>query len=136
MTLTLTALGVFFFIQKSDPEAAKNIGWLPLTSLCIYIIAFALGFGPITWLMMSEVLSKEINSIVGPICGALNWSLAFVITATFTSISDGIGIGPTFWIFASLSGLGTLFVFFIIPETKGKSMTEIQRMLSGEKTID
>lgn len=84
---------------------------------------------------MSEVLSKDISTVVGPVCGALNWSLAFLITATFKMISDGIGIGQTFWIFAGLSLLGTIFTLLIVPETKGKSMAEIQRMLSGEKAI-
>lgn len=133
MTVTLTALGVFFYIQDNNPEQAENIGWLPITSLCVYMVAFALGFGPISWLMMSEVLSNEINAIVSPICGAFNWGLAFLITATLISISDAIGIGQTFWIFAGISLVGTIFTVLLIPETKGKSLTEIQRMLSGEK---
>lgn len=136
MTIMLIALGVFFYIQDTDKETAENIGWLPLTSLCIYIIAFALGFGPIPWIIASEVYSKEMSPIASPLSGAFNWGLAFVITATFNSISKGIGIGQTFWIFAGLSALGTAFVLFVVPETKGKSMREIQRMLNGEKVID
>lgn len=136
MTATLIAIGVFFYIQNNDEAAAKNIGWLPITSLCIYIVAFALGFGPVPWIIASEVYSKEISAIAGPVSGAFNWALAFVITATFNSISEGIGIGQTFWIFAGLSVLGTIFVIFVVPETKGKSLAEIQRMLSGEKIID
>lgn len=136
MTISLTALGVFFFIQESDSKAASELGWLPLSSLCLYIIAFALGFGPIPWLMLSEVYSKEVNAIASPLSGAFNWSLAFLITATFGTISSGIGIGPTFWIFAGLSVVGTIFVFLVVPETKGKSMIEIQRMLAGEKDVN
>lgn len=136
MTITLIALGIFFFIQASDAEAAASLGWLPLTSLCVYIIAFALGFGPIPWLLISEMLSKEVGTVIGPICGAFNWFLAFLITLTFTPISSAIGIGPTFWIFAVICLIGSFFVFFVIPETKGKSMVEIQRMLGGEKDVD
>lgn len=136
MTITLIALGVFFYIQDSDPESAKNMGWLPLTSLCVYMVAFALGFGPIPWLAMSEVLPKEISAIVGSVSGAFNWLLAFLITATFNSISEAIGIGQTFWIFAGFSLVGIIFVFLVIPETKGKSMADIQRMLSGEKVVN
>lgn len=136
MTLMLVALGVFFFIQDRDLETAKSISWLPITSLCVYIVAFALGFGPIPWLMMSEVLAKEISTVVGPVSGAFNWGLAFLITATFQMIKDSIGIGQTFWIFAGLSIIGTIFVLLVVPETKGKSMAEIQRMLNGEKAIE
>lgn len=136
MTLMLVALGVFFYILDNKPETADNIGWLPISSLCIYIIAFALGFGPVPWIIASEVYSKEISPIAAPVSGAFNWALAFLITVTFRSISNGIGTGQTFWIFAGLSLLGTIFVTLVVPETKGKTIAEIQRMLGGEKTIE
>lgn len=69
MSVTLLALGLFFFIQENDPEMAKNIGWLPITSLTIYIIAFALGFGPIPWLLVAELYSKDVNVIMSPVTG-------------------------------------------------------------------
>lgn len=45
MSVTLVTLGLFFHIQQRDPVLAERLGWLPVTSLGIYIIAFALGFG-------------------------------------------------------------------------------------------
>lgn len=135
ITLSLISLGAFFYIQDSDESMANNLSWLPLTSLCVFIIAYALGFGPVSWLMMSEVYSNEISAIASPITGAIKYFLAFVITLTFNSISNAIGIGQTFWVFAGFSVLGTIFVILVIPETKGKSLTEIQRMLSGEKSV-
>lgn len=133
MTLNLIALGVFFYIADNNPETAETLGWLPLTSLCVYLIAFAIGYGPVPWLMLSEIYSTEYNAFASPITGAFNWTLAFIITVTFGSISNAIGIGQTFWIFAGLSVLGTIFTFLFVPETKGKSMADIQRMLNGEK---
>lgn len=133
MTLTLISLGVFFYIADVDPETAAHLGWLPLTSLCGYLIFFAIGYGPIPWLMLSEVYSKEYNTVASPLTGAFNWTLGFLTTLTFGSISSAIGIGQTFWIFAAFSMLGTIFTFLIVPETKGKSINDIQRMLNGEK---
>lgn len=98
--------------------------------------SFALGFGPIPWIMSSEVYSKDISAISSPVAGAFNWTLAFLITKYFNTISNSIGIGQTFWIFTGLSLLGTAFVVFVVPETKGKSMAEIQRMLTGEKNFE
>lgn len=69
MSVTLVALGLFFFIQQKDPEMAKNIGWLPVTSLAIFIIAFALGFGPIPWLLVAELYSKDVNAIMSSVTG-------------------------------------------------------------------
>jgi facilitated trehalose transporter len=71
MSVTLLALGSFFHIQQKDPELAKSIGWLPITSLTIYIIAFALGFGPIPWLLVAELYSKEVQSVMSSITGEL-----------------------------------------------------------------
>jgi MFS family permease len=136
MTLMLVSLGVFFYIADNAPETAKSLGWLPLTSLCVYLIAFALGYGPVPWLMLSEIYSNEYNAVASPLTGAFNWGLAFVITLTFGSISAAIGIGETFWIFAGLSVVGTIFTFMFVPETKGRSMNDIQRMLNGEKIVN
>lgn len=48
-----------------------------------------------------------------------------------------MGDGETFWLFSGLTVLGTIFVFFVVPETKGKSLNEIQKMLEGDKeTVD
>lgn len=58
---------------------------------------------------------------------------AFVITKTFTNLKSLLGDGQTFWLFSGLSILGTVFVFFVVPETKGKSLNDIQKMLAGEK---
>jgi MFS family permease len=133
MTLTLIALGVFFYIADNDKKAAASIGWLPLASLCIYLIAFAVGFGPIPWLMLSEIYIKDYNAIASPLTRCFNWSLAFLITLTFGPISSAIGTGQTFWIFAGLSVVGTIFTFVLVPETKGKSMTDIQKMLNVKR---
>ena len=58
---------------------------------------------------------------------------AFVITKTFVDIVAALGQGGAFWLFSGLSFLGTIFVFFIVPETKGKSLIEIQAILGGNK---
>lgn len=136
ITVSLVALGVFFYIKDYDTGMAENLSWLPLMSLSVFIIAYALGLGPVSWLMLSEVYSKDINAIAAPISGAFKYFLAFLITATFNSMSDAIGIGQTFWIFAGLSAIGTIFVIAVIPETKGKSMADIQRMLNGVKQVE
>jgi len=96
-------------------------------------VTFSIGFGPVPWLMMGELFASDVKAIAAPLSGTLNWLLAFVITKTFTNLNSLLGNGQTFWLFSGLSILGTIFVFFIVPETKGKSLNEIQKMLAGEK---
>lgn len=59
-----------------------------------------------------------------------------MITKTFVNLKDAIGNGETFWLFSGLTVAGVIFVFFIVPETKNKSLNEIQKMLAGEKATN
>lgn len=84
---------------------------------------------------MGELYSNDIKGVAASAAGTFNWSLAFLITSTFTAMNETFGSGQTFWIFSAFCILGTLFVFFFVPETKGKSLADIQRILAGEKLI-
>lgn len=130
MTLMLMALGVYFYLLDVESDKTDSLGWLPLTSLCIYLVAYSVGYGPLPWLLMSEVYSKDCNAIASPITGFFAWALAFTVTSTFGYISDAIGIGQTFWVFAGLSFIGIFFSIFVVIETKAKSMAEIQKLLA------
>lgn len=130
-------LGVFFYLKfdapNKDEELVESLSWLPLTALCIFIVAFSLGFGPIPWLIAGEMCTPNIKAFVSATGGTFNWILAFVVTRTFVDMKAGLGEGGAFWLFGGFTCLGVLFVFFVIPETKGKSIDEIQRILNKEK---
>jgi len=133
MALSTTAIGVYFFLKDQDEESVANLGWLPVASLCVFMIMFSIGFGPVPWLMMGELFATDIKGFAGSIAGTTNWVLAFVITKTFKNLTEGLGSGPTFWLFSGLTVLGVFFVFFVVPETKGKSLNEIQQELGGRR---
>ncbi|CRK93140.1 CLUMA_CG006476, isoform A [Clunio marinus] len=135
MSITLITFGLYFYLLDIESSAVDSLSWLPLTSLCLFLVFYSIGYGPLPWLILSEVYSKDCNTIASPITGTFSWSLAFLITATFNSVSDGIGLGATFWIFAGISIIGILFSYFIVIETKAKTMADIQRILNGEKVM-
>lgn len=87
-------------------------------------------------MILGELFAPDVKGLAGSLSGTFNWLLAFLITKTFTNMVSGMGIGPTFWFFSAFSILGTFFVYFVVPETKGKSLSDIQRMLGGEKVND
>ncbi|KAJ8716334.1 hypothetical protein PYW08_013619 [Mythimna loreyi] len=137
MCLCSTALGVYFFLSDthgSSADIVQAISWLPLVSLSVFIIAFSLGFGPIPWMMAGELCLIDIKAFVGSTAGTFNWLLSFTVTSTFNSLNAAIGAGQVFWMFAGIMLLGFVFIFFIVPETKGKSVDEIQVMLGAEPT--
>ncbi|XP_064545466.1 facilitated trehalose transporter Tret1-2 homolog isoform X1 [Drosophila montana] len=133
MALSTTAIGVYFFLKERNEDSVENLGWLPVASLCIFMIMFSIGYGPVPWLMMGELFATDIKGFAGSIAGTTNWVLAFVVTKTFKNLNDGLGSGGTFWLFAGVTVVGVIFVFFAVPETKGKSLNEIQQELAGHR---
>jgi Sugar (and other) transporter len=119
---------------ENEFEVVDVLGWLPLASLCVFLIAYSIGYGFLPWLLISEIYSKDYNTIASPLNGSFSWILAFTVTSTFGFISDAVGMGITFGMFGLFSLLGVFFSVLVVVETKGKSMGEIQRILAGEKT--
>lgn len=132
MALCKVMLGTYFYLQNRDgEESVASLSWLPVVALCLYIVVFSLGFGPIPWLMVGELFAPDVKGVAGSAAGSLSWIFAFAVTKSFVSIQLAIGIGPTFFLLAGFSVVGTVFVWFVVPETKGKSLAEIQLMLEG-----
>lgn len=134
MCLCSTALGVFFFLSEThgpDSDIVQAIGWLPLLSLSLFFVAFSIGLGPIPWMMAGELCLIDIKAFVSSTAGTFNWLLSFTVTSTFNSLNASIGSGQVFWMFAGIMVVGFVFIFFVVPETKGKSVEEIQVMLGA-----
>jgi len=132
MGLCLAILGLYFCLKKGDD--VSSIGWLPLLCVTVYIVMFSLGFGPLPWLMMGEVFAPNVKGAASSIAVCTNWTLTFVVTFSFGKLVDGLGEDWTFWLFAIICGIATMFIYFLVPETKGKTLSEIQRILNGDSS--
>lgn len=130
LCLTSCTLGVYFYLLKNEVDV-NSIKWLPLVSVCIFIIMFNMGFGPLPWMMMGEIFAPEVKSVAASSACLFNWILVFIVTKFFSDLSKTIDLDATFWLFAVICLIGTFFVYFIVPETKGKSLEEIQRELNN-----
>lgn len=124
MAVCLLALGVYFYLKSVDN--ADDLGWLPLVSLMLYIFAFSVGFGPIPWLMMGELFAPEVKGTASGVATFFNWTLAFIVTLTFTPLVDGITEAGVFWLFCAICFAGVGYVTVFCYETKGKTLQEIQ----------
>ncbi|TDG40903.1 hypothetical protein AWZ03_012681 [Drosophila navojoa] len=137
MAITTCLMGVYFQMRDNDPSSVTSIGWLPITSILVFIVFFSIGFGPGPWLVMAELFTEDVKSVAGSIAGTSNWFSAFLVTKLFPVLKDSIGSGPTFWIFCGIAVFGFVYILIFVPETKGKTINEIQLILSGsKKTID
>lgn len=127
----LVVLGVYFKLQ-TDKADVSGIGWLPLASVVLFIISFSLGFGPIPWMMMGELCAPDVKGLASALTVMFNWSLVFLVTKTFGTMQETLGADWTFWFFGFWMAVGTLYVFFKVPETKGKTNAEIQALLGAK----
>lgn len=132
MCLCLGGLGGYFYL-KDHGNDVSNIGFIPLISLVLFIVTFSLGYGPIPWMMMGELLAAEVRSIATSLTVLFNWTAVFIIAKYFEPFSTWAGNASTFWSFGAIMALGTLFGLRYVFETKGKSNAEIQMILSGGK---
>lgn len=137
MVISGAILGLFFSLKEReliDKETVETLGFIPILALSVFIIVFSLGYGPIPWMIASEISPTETKSALSSAAGTFNWFLAFIVTKFYGDIKTATGGDVTFYIFSVISVLGTLFVIIFVPETKGKSLEQIQKELSGNKT--
>lgn len=132
MAICLTVLGVCFHLQEHGYDVS-SISWLPLASVAVFIIVFSMGFGPIPWIMLGELFPSNVKGIASAVTAASSWILAFAVTKAFQNLLDLLGSPITFWLFAVMCIVGTIFTAVLVPETKGKDLEEIQRELSRQK---
>lgn len=136
MCLCNIAIGVYFYVLDHDAKTAATLGFLPIYALCLYIVAYSLGLGPVSWVLIGELFTAEVKGPASSASVTISWLLAFLVTKTFSNVRNLIGLGQTFWVFAFCSALGTIFVLLFVPETKGKSFVEIQRILGSDQPTE
>ncbi|XP_072402989.1 facilitated trehalose transporter Tret1-2 homolog isoform X1 [Diabrotica undecimpunctata] len=134
MIVSLAVLGIYFFLKDVAHTDLSVLGWLPLVSFMVYVLGFSLGYGPIPWLMMGEILPAKIRGPAASIATAFNWTCTFIVTKTFLLIIKAIGIHFTFWMYGIIVIVSLFFAFIFVPETRGISLADIERRLTGIKT--
>lgn len=131
MSGSLIALG-YYFKQKDGGNDVSALGWLPLTSLIVFMVAFSIGMGPVPWMLMGELFSGQTKTAASSMAVMLNWFVMFVVTKTFPMMNDELGADTTFWIFAVIMAGATAFTHMLVPETKGKTYQQIHDELLGD----
>ncbi|KAK2587151.1 hypothetical protein KPH14_002909 [Odynerus spinipes] len=129
--VTLGALGLCFYLRDVLHEDVSGISWLPVVSLVIFIATYCIGWGPLPWAVMGEMFAPDVKSKASGITVCMCWLLAFFIIKFSSNITEAFGDYTTYWMFAAFCLLSVLFTVFILPETKGKSLQQIQDELNG-----
>ncbi|XP_070504538.1 facilitated trehalose transporter Tret1-like [Chironomus tepperi] len=130
LVLSLIALGFYFLMKERSSSFIQDFRWLPLISLCIYLIAFGLGMAPITYIWFGELFTLDAKKTIAPLGQVVNHMLTFIVGLLFPILTEAIGLSFLFFIFATITTIDIIFVIVFVPETFGKSVDEIQKLLA------
>ncbi|SDR93997.1 sugar porter family MFS transporter [Microlunatus soli] len=122
--VALVGLGLWFLLGSWQQQ-----GWLALAFLLLFMAGFAIGLGPVFWLMISEIYPLAIRSKAMSIATVTNWAANFAVSYLFLQLVGAVGKPVTFWIYAGFGVLSFAFFFWRLPETRHRSLEEIEREL-------
>ena len=128
LTVALVGLGLFF----ASKSLQHSVGWLALVCLLVYIMGFAIGLGPVFWLMISEIFPLQMRGPAMAVCTMFNWGFNFLISYTFLTLTDVLTKQGAFWLYAFFGVCAVTFFVFVVPETKDRSLEQIQSDLGGD----
>ena len=113
-----------FHTLPEGKEYAPNLEALPLICISLYCIAYAVSWGPVSWILAGEIFPKRIREVGSAIGSATNWVSTAIITLLFPIMSKEISNGATFFILAGICLLSVFFVIFCLPETRGLTLDQ------------
>lgn len=125
MAISMLGLGFSFYFGK--------LGIGALIFMLTYTAAFAMSWGPVTWVLLSEIFPNSVRSAMS-IAVAAQWLANLVVSWTFPMLNDNIALtakfnhGFAYWIYAIMGILSALFIWKMVPETKGKTLEEIEKI--------
>lgn len=128
-SFSIFALGTYFCLKHFECSIINYLNWLPITSLVIYNITFSLGIGFGHMIYLSELFPMNVKANATCSVQFLIISFGLVGTVFFQITSENFGIYVPFLCFAITCGIGAIFLYKIVPETKGKTLEEIQKLL-------
>lgn len=125
MIAAASLLGTYFFLGDAAPPT------IALVALVIYISSFSLGLGPLPWALMAELLPDRTRGPASAVATTINWLCSFLVTESFAAATTAFSPASTFFFFAAVCLAGFAFVSAALPETKGKTLAEIEAHFSA-----
>lgn len=117
-------LGTCYFFEVS--------GGFMVVLVVLAIACYAMSLGPVTWVLLSEIFPNRVRGVAMAIATVALWLGCFTLTYTFPLLNNLLGSSGTFWIYALICGVGYLFIYRMLPETKGKSLETLEKELIKE----
>lgn len=131
MMVGLIGVGVYFQFKVSS--SLDSFRWLPIVFLCVYFLGFNSGVGSVSFVLLGELFSMNAKKVVAPLAQVTNFMMSFVVAIIFPIVADTVGMQYSFYVFSVFCLISLIFIITVLPETKGKSLAEIQILLTNAK---
>ncbi|XP_017323264.1 solute carrier family 2, facilitated glucose transporter member 6 [Ictalurus punctatus] len=116
-------------------HAISSSTLIPLISIMFIIFGYAMGWGPITWLLMAEILPTAARGVASGMCVVVSWATAFMLTQLFMHVVEAYGLFAPFLFFCVICVLNIIFTAKCVPETKGRTLEEIENYFRTGRTF-
>ncbi|POO02565.1 Sugar/inositol transporter [Trema orientale] len=134
MVVALSGLGFCLTMVEHSKETLLWALGLSIVSVYVFVAFFSIGLGPITWVYSSEIFPLRLRAQGMSLGVAVNRVMNATISMTFISIYEAITIGGAFFMFSGIAVLAWLFFYFFLPETKGRSLEEMEMVFSRSRS--
>ena len=130
MAATLGALALIFGGAALDavgrPVLDERAGMAALVAANLYVFCFGFSWGPVVWVMLGEMFNNRIRARALAVAAAVQWIANFVVSTTFPPLVASLGLEVAYGAYTAAAALSFLFVFFLIQETKGRELEEVE----------
>lgn len=127
MAVGMAMLALTFLIGGSNLQGAY--AYVAIAGLLVYTGSFAIGLGPVFWLLISEIYPVKIRGRAMSVATIANWGANFVVTVSFLTLLSVLGAAGTFFLFGALTLIALVYFYRQVPETKNRTLPEIERDL-------
>ena len=131
MTACLFGLGLALSLLGHELGSQKVVIVLAILAVCGNVAFFSVGIGPVCWVLTSEIFPLKVRAQASALGAVGNRISSGFVAMSFLSMAKAISVGGTFFIFSAISALSIVFVYKCVPETKGKSLEEIEMLFQN-----
>ena len=129
MAVTLGIMAAVFATAGVGPDGKPMLGreaaLVGLTAANLYIVAFAVSWGPVMWVLLGEMFPNRLRGAALAVSGATNWSANFAVTITFLPLLKAIGLAGAYGLYTVAAAISLVFVWMAVRETKGKTLEQM-----------
>lgn len=132
----MTLVGLYFFLQDTiqvSAEVSQAISWMPLVGILGFNVLYAVGVGNLPYVLQAELFPVNVKGVASSTATMLACILSFLVTKCYQQVKDACGHYMVFWSFAAVGYVGLFFIYFFVPETKGKTLEEVQNNIQEQR---